>query len=81
MAPSDLRIEKVAREEGLSASRARKAIDRQDAAQKRFIRQTYGQDIDDPLGYDMVLNLGSLDPEVAACMVDSALHRKLRLAD
>lgn len=81
VAPLESRIENLVREEGISPSQARKAIDRLDAAQRRFIRQTFGRDIDDPLGYDMVLNLGTMLPEVAACMVDSALHRKLRLAE
>jgi len=77
MAPRDLRVEHLAAQGGLDAAEAERRVEANDAAQAAFIRQVYGRDIDDPLGYDLVLNLGGIDTESAARLCLSALRCKL----
>ncbi len=77
VAPLDQRIEAVAKEEHLDARAARRSIKRADNEQAAFVRQTFGRDIEDPLGYDLVLNLGGMDVGVAALLVATAFQRQL----
>ncbi len=76
--PPGQRIEEVAREEGIDLRAAEERVRRHDEEQRRFIEQTFGRSIDDPLGYDLVLNTGHLTPEQAADIVTAALCRKLQ---
>jgi cytidylate kinase len=80
VAPKEQRIACVARDEGLDPAAARRRVDAEDDDKARFIRQVYRQDIDDPLGYDLTLNLGALDVDTAAETIVAALTRKLRAA-
>src|SRR5437867_174616 len=59
------------------AAAAGERIDLHDTEQRAFVLQALGKDIDDPLGYDLVLNLGTLDLESATQTTLTALHRKL----
>ena len=77
VAPADIRIARVAEEEGLGRADAEKRVATHDAEQHGFIRQAFGRQIDDPMGYDVVLNLGRVNPDVAAEAVLVALQRKL----
>lgn len=77
VAPLEARVERVAAKEKLAPARARARIEEDDAARARFIRQTYGRDVGDPTGYDIVLNMGSLSPEAASDAALAALRRKL----
>ena len=44
------------------------------------MRQWYHRDIDDPLGYDLILNLAAMDPDTMLDTVAAALTRKLEAA-
>ena len=77
MAPRDLRARRVARERNIDLSLAEETVRSEDGQFAGFIRQLYHKDINDPLGYDLVLNLGELDVDVAAEMVVTAVRRKL----
>jgi len=77
VSPLPARIARVAACEGLAPAEARERIRQDDAARARFIRQAYRQEIDDPAGYDMILNVGSLAAEAAAECVLAALRHKL----
>jgi hypothetical protein len=48
-----------------------------DAAIWGFVRLVFHRDMDDPLGYDMVLNVGTLSAETAADAIVVAIRRKL----
>jgi cytidylate kinase len=77
VAPIELRAERIAVRDGIDPDAARdKAITR-DAQQADFIRQGYGQDISDPLGYDLILNLTHMDQETAVELTLAALRRRL----
>jgi cytidylate kinase len=81
VAPLRQRVEWVARQEGLDAVAAEKRVKDNDAAQQRFIRQVFGRDIDDPVGYDLVLNVAALGREAAEDTALAALRSKLSTQD
>lgn len=77
VAPFDRRVDALAVSLGVRREQAARRIRDLDAEQKAFIRQSFGRDVDDPLGYDLVINLGSMTPASAASIVLAALERKL----
>jgi cytidylate kinase len=79
IAPLEIRADRVAREEGIGLAEAGRRIKEHEAKQSAFIRQVYGRDIDDPLGYDVLLNTGEIDLGVASRIVLQALQAKLDL--
>lgn len=79
VAPVDQRAERIARRDALDPADARRKAEQVDASQRAFIRQVYKREIDDPVGYDLVLNTGSLDVDTAADLTVTSLYRKLGL--
>lgn len=77
VAPFEQRVASLARRQGIDEKSARTQVERHDRDQKAFIRQTFNRDIDDPLGYDIVLNLGTISLDQAADLAVAALRRKL----
>lgn len=76
VAPFEQRIELLATRFGVRREEAARKVRDLDAEQKAFIRQSFGHDVDDPLGYDVVVNLGTLSLESATGIVLAALERK-----
>lgn len=76
-APRSTRAERLAGREGMALSDAERLIEVDDADKTSFIKQVFGRDIEDPEGYDLILNLGSLGAEAAADCILAALRRKL----
>lgn len=66
---------RIAERRGVELSAAELARQRTDLERKEFIRQFYGRDIDDPLGYDLVLNSDRLAPEAVTEIAFLALRR------
>lgn len=79
VAPMERRVAAVARELDLPIARAERRVRAYDAGQAAFIRQVFDRNIDDPLGYDLVLNLGTLDLGPAVRVAVSAMRSKLAL--
>lgn len=79
IAPLEIRAARVAREEGIGLAEAGRKIKEHEAKQAAFIRQVYGREIDDPLGYDIVLNTGDVELGVATRIALQALRAKLGL--
>jgi len=77
VAPFDVRVERIARAEGLEPEAARGAVGKVDQERKDFIRSHFQQDARDPMGYDLVVNTGSLSAEGTAEIVLAALKQKL----
>jgi cytidylate kinase len=71
------RVARVADKEGLSIADSEKQVRGHDAEQIAFIRQVFDRDINDPLGYDVMLNLGSLDIDQATQIAIAAMRHKL----
>lgn len=80
IAPVEARSGRLERTEGLAAGAGRRRIEQDDAEKAKFIRQAFGRDIEDPAGYDLILNLGSLAPGPAADCIVAALRGKLGAA-
>jgi len=54
-----------------------KEVRKRDAEQVSFIQRVYDKRIDDPEGYDLMLNMQSMDFETAVDVVMAALRKKL----
>lgn len=80
IAPVDKRVEWLKRTQAMSTAEAIRRVEADGADRARFIQQIYKQDIDDPLAYDLVVNLGALGLEAAVEIVTSALSSKLASA-
>jgi cytidylate kinase len=81
IAPVEMRVEWFKRKQGLSAAAAARRVEEDNADRAKFTRQIFKQDIDDPLGYDLVVNLGTLKIESVVAVVTTALSTKLATAD
>jgi len=77
VAPFKQRVAAFAGTEGIGAAVAERRLRENDAEFRAYVRQFFGNDLDDPLGYDLILNMGTLDQETAAETVLAALRRKL----
>jgi hypothetical protein len=77
VAPFEIRARRVAEREKIGIREAERKVREADASRAAFIRQVYHRDIDDPLGYDLVLNTEHLTIEAAAETVHGTLRRKL----
>lgn len=75
----DARAVIVAKAEGIPLDEARKKIDENDLSQKKFIRQAFNREIDDPAGYDLILNPIDLGLDAAVGTVLAAARAKLSL--
>lgn len=78
IAPREKRVSFLMARENLARAAAEEAIHAHDEQQRAFVRQVYRRDVDDPLGYDLVLNLGSIDLDEAAQIVIAALAARSR---
>jgi cytidylate kinase len=78
VAPLEKRVARVAADEGRSLDSARSEIEQNDAQQAAFIRQVFGRDIDDPLGFDIVVNMGDLDEDTGMRAIIAALRQKIQ---
>ena len=77
VAPLPVRVQRIARQRGIEPALAEHALRSEDMELAAFIRQLYRREIDDPTGYDLILNLGHLETEAAADALVTALRRKL----
>ena len=78
-APAGDRADVVARLEGIPLEEARRRIRTSDAAQRGFVRQAFQRDVDDPAGYDLVLQPLTLGLPAAVDAVLAAARAKLGL--
>lgn len=77
VAPRDVRITRIATALKLGREKAEAHVNRQDEARRRFARSNFDQDIDDPHGYDLVINTDHVSPAGAARLVVDALRERL----
>ena len=81
VAPMELRIDRVAKKYKTSRSEAKKIIEEADKERAAFAQRYFHKNIDDPLHYDLVLNTGTLDIEVAKKIVIKGLTEKFTLLE
>ena len=72
IAPVEFRIQALMADHGMDEDSAVAYIEEVDDARLRWVRAVYGEDINDPALYDMVLNLGSFSIGEACEVVSSA---------
>lgn len=65
IAPLDLRIEKVAQRFGVPTDAAKRRVLVRENRRQAFIRQSFNEDICDPIHYDLVLNTHQLSIDAA----------------
>ncbi len=80
VAPIEIRTERIVERENLSRENAEMRIRENDERQSNYVRKIFGRDIDDPLGYDLMVNTGSMDGESTARTVMTALLRRVPTA-
>ena len=81
VAPVDARVARcAAARPGVDPAAVRADVLRHDAEQTAFIRQSFARDIDDPLGYDLVINVAALGESAIVDLVLDAARRKLGAA-
>jgi cytidylate kinase len=66
------RVEALAARERISITNARAAIAEADRDRRAFVRDLYGKDIDDPAGYDLWVNTGTMSLAAAADIIAGA---------
>lgn len=76
-APFDLRVGSVAAREGIGREEAERAVHRSDQERAAFIQGYFHHGIDDPLGYDLVINTAALGIEPASELIERTLRAKL----
>jgi cytidylate kinase len=76
VAPRDVRVRNLMTHEGHSEKDALREIERCDRERAEFVRKVYGRSIDDPLGYDLVINHISISMEAATSLVAAAAQEK-----
>lgn len=71
------RINSLMQRRGYAADRAKQEILENDKQRSKFIKSHFNRDIDDPTGYDLVINSTNLGIENAAGLILSGFPRKL----
>jgi hypothetical protein len=73
MAPIEWRAEHVAQREGIDEKDARRQLEETDDARRKYIRNHFGKDINDPSLYDVTINLRRIDDDHAVRMLEQLL--------
>ena len=76
VAPLAHRIRRVQDITGLNRKEAEHQLERTDAERESFVRRLFGHGIEDPLCYDLVLNMGGMAMDAAANLVVTAFRQK-----
>lgn len=72
VAALDDRIARVIERHRIGPAEAAERIATIDRERREFTRESYGRDVDDPIGYDLVVNTSALPLEAAAQVVAAA---------
>ncbi|HZO14600.1 MAG TPA: cytidylate kinase-like family protein [Polyangiaceae bacterium] len=72
----ELRVQGYAERQGVNASDARRKIDDVDRERRAFYRKHYDRAVEEPTHYDLIVNTGTLRPELAADVVMGAYRAK-----
>ena len=75
--PREKRIENLVKYMDYSSAEAEKVINQSDSDRKKFAKQVFGVDIDDPHHYDMVVNTAYMDIEELVATIEIAYKAKM----
>jgi cytidylate kinase len=76
VAPIEMRVRNLTEREGLAERDALREIERSDRERTEWVRKACGRSIDDPLGYDLIINQLSVSRETATTLVAAAAQEK-----
>jgi cytidylate kinase len=76
IAPTPLRVERLAQLRGISHTEASHRLQEEDASRHEFVWHHFGVHPDDPMLYDLVVNTGTLGHDAAAAAIVDALRRR-----
>ncbi len=76
VAPREVRVRNLVERERLAERDALREIEKSDHERSDWIRKACGRSIDDPLGYDLVINHLSISMESATSLVAAAAQEK-----
>lgn len=76
VAPLEARIEAVAQREGMSVMEARVKVTRVDQERAEFYQRYFSTNIADPLGFDLVVNTGTLSLGAGAQVISEAYRQR-----
>lgn len=76
VAPREVRVRNLAERERLAERDALREIEKSDHERTEWVRKACGRSIDDPLGYDLVINQLSISMESATRLVAAAAQEK-----
>jgi cytidylate kinase len=77
VAPFQQRVRHFASYNQLDEERAAHVVRETDEARRRFLRQYFGIDIDDPLQYDLVINTGRTSFHQAARIISNSIRDQM----
>ena len=77
VAPLHRRIERVARETGLSLDQARRKVEETDGHRDAFIREAFNRDPHDPSEYDLTLNTAEMGVEEAVQIICAGVRARV----
>jgi cytidylate kinase len=81
VAPQQLRIERVARDFGISMQEAKQRVRRTESDRKAFNRKYFNADVTEPENYDLVINTGRLSIEDAVRCIKYTLENEIGVSD
>jgi hypothetical protein len=76
VAPLEARLRNLVELEGLAERDALREIEKSDRERTDWVRKACGRSIDDPLGYDLIINQLSISMEAATSLVAAAAQEK-----
>lgn len=77
VAPFPQRVETIARLRRIPFEEAEKLVHHTDGDRSHFIRTYFHREIEDPLGYDLIVNTAGIGVESAVGLIERALRQKL----
>lgn len=77
VASTDYRVRVLEAREGSSHADAAAKLRGIDFERAAYIRHIFGQDVDDPSGYDLILRMDGISAETAAAAIVAAVHQHL----
>jgi cytidylate kinase len=77
----DLRAQRLEQARHLSHGEALEFIRKEDLGRRRYLKEHFGEEIDDPLLYHMIINTDQVDCEEAAVLIGDGLLKQIEPAE
>lgn len=80
VAPIELRVKRIMESYGLNEEAAKEKINRYDSNRRNFIKKYFGEELEDPIHYDMTINTEHISHESAVSLIIKAVNLKNKIA-